>query len=285
VGKSNNARFFFLFVGYIDIISSCVTSCRPLCTGHYGSPGARFRCCKILGRRTRRGEASSRHNDLVSASIEAMQDVLELFGGLCVSQSVVSLVYLQTVPPHMWLLLVQVGVKSGAVVVGVLTVSLGSEAAGSADNNDDAIAASAVGLLVNSRWDLNNSESVGITEEADASSRVSNVGAAPSGATTSVEVTVGRGGRVLPEGSTVRMVVLLIVGPGGVTVTTRVVGVWVLVIDSLVDAVPMFLMMSASSDTPALKDWLEELLEVEDDVVLVDVLIDVLKVVVSTTEA
>ena len=46
--------------------------------------------------------------------------------------------HLQTVPPqilplapHMWLLLVQVGVDSEMVVLGVLTVSVGSEGVGS----------------------------------------------------------------------------------------------------------------------------------------------------------
>lgn len=56
-----------------------------------------------------------------------------------------------------------------------------------------------------------------------------------------------------------------------------------LVLDSLVDAVPIFLMMSASSDTPALTDWLVELLEDEIEVVNV-VLAVVLAVVVSTTD-
>ena len=85
---------------------------------------------------------------------------------------------------------------------------------------------------------------------------------------------------MLPDASTVRTVVLLMVDPGGVTVTMCVVGVWVLV--SLVDAVPALLMISASSDTPGLMPWLVELLEV--DVVNV-VLAVVLRVVVSTTEA
>ena len=55
-------------------------------------------------------------------------------------------------------------------------------------------------------------------------------------------------------------------------------------LDSLVDAVPMFLMMSASSETPALTEWLVELLEDEIEVVNV-VLAVMLAVVVSTTEA
>lgn len=108
---------------------------------------------------------------------------------------------------------------SGTVVVGVLTVSVGSEGAG-AVLGAGAVSASGVGWLASSWWDLRDREIVGIAEGEVASSRVSNVGV-----TTLVEVTVGRGGRVLPEASTVRMVVLLMVGPGGVTVTTRVVGV------------------------------------------------------------
>ena len=85
---------------------------------------------------------------------------------------------------------------------------------------------------------------------------------------------------MLPDASTVRTVVLLMVDPGGVTVTMCVVGVRVL--DSLIDAVPALLMISASSDTPGLMPWLMELLEVE---VVNVVLAVVLRVVVSTTEA
>jgi hypothetical protein len=133
------------------------------------------------------------------------------------------------------------------VVLGVLTASVGSEGAGSA-LDAGAVSASWVGLLASSWWDLSDRDIVGITEGELGSSRVSSVGLASFGATTLVEVTVGRGGRVLPDASTVRTIVLLMVGPGGVTVTTRVVGVWVL--DSLVDAVPALLMMSTSSDTP-----------------------------------
>ena len=113
---------------------------------------------------------------------------------------------------------------STMVVLGVLTVSVGSEDAGSM-LGAGAVSVSWVGLLTSSWWDLRDRDIVGITEGEVASSRVSSVGLASSGATTLVEVTVGRGGRVLPEGSTVRTVVLLMVGPGGVTVTTRVVGV------------------------------------------------------------
>ena len=164
--------------------------------------------------------------------------------------------HLQTVPPqirplapHMWLLLVQVDVGSGMVVLGVLTVSVGSEGAGSV-LGAGASPASWVGLLASSWWDLSDRDIAGITEGELDSSRVSSVGLASSGATTLVEVTVGRGGRVLPDASTVRTVVLLMVDPGGVTVTMCVVGVWVL--DSLIDAVPALLMISASSDTPGL---------------------------------
>ena len=196
--------------------------------------------------------------------------------------------YLQAVPPrmrplapHMWLLLVQVdvGVGSGMVVLGVLTVSIDSEDAGLV-LGAGGVSASGVGLA-SSWWDLSDRDSVGMTEGEDASSRVSSVGAM-----TLVEVTVGAGGRVLPEASTVRMVVLLMVGPGGVIVTMCVVGVWVLdsVVDELVDAVPTLLMISASIDTPAPIDWVVELLEDEIEVVNV-VLAVVLRVVVSTTEA
>lgn len=66
-----------------------------------------------------------------------------------------------------------------------------------------------------------------LTAAAD-SSRVLSVGLASSVPTILVEVTVGRGSMVLPEGTTVRMVVLLTVGPGGVTVVTCVVGLRVL---------------------------------------------------------
>jgi hypothetical protein len=98
---------------------------------------------------------------------------------------------------------------------------------------------------------------------------------------------VGRGAMVLPEGSTVRIVVLLTVCWGGVTVTTCVLGVCVL--DSLVVVVdePMLFMISASLETPASIDWLLELLGLEDeDEVEVEVevvLVEVLRVVVSTT--
>jgi hypothetical protein len=123
------------------------------------------------------------------------------------------------------------------------------------------------------------------------SSRVSSVELAASGATNWVEVTVGRGAMVLPEGSTVRIVVLLTVCWGGVTVTTFVLGVWVL--GSLVVVVdePMLFMISASLETPASIDWLLELFELEDedeDEVEVEVevvLVEVLRVVVSTTGA
>jgi hypothetical protein len=54
------------------------------------------------------------------------------------------------------------------------------------------------------------------------SSRVFSVGSAPSVPTILVDVT---GEMVLPDGSTMRTVVLLIVGPGGVITTTLVVGV------------------------------------------------------------
>jgi hypothetical protein len=92
--------------------------------------------------------------------------------------------------------------------------------------------------------------------------------------------------------------VLLMVSLGGVTVTTFVLGVWVL--DTLVVVVePILFMISASLETPASIDWLLELLEVEEEDedeeedVDVDedkvelevevVLAEVLRVVVSTT--
>lgn len=121
--------------------------------------------------------------------------------------------------PHMWLLLVQVDLGSGTVVVGVLTVSVGSEGAG-AVLGAGAVSAARVGWLASSWWDLRDRDIVEIADGEGASSRVSSVGV-----TTLVEVMVGRGARVFPEASTVRMVVLLMVGPGGVIVTTRVVGV------------------------------------------------------------
>jgi hypothetical protein len=57
------------------------------------------------------------------------------------------------------------------------------------------------------------------------SSRVFSVGSAPSGPTILVDVTSDWDEMVLPDGSTMRMAVLLIVGPGGVITTTLVVGV------------------------------------------------------------
>jgi hypothetical protein len=127
-----------------------------------------------------------------------------------------------------------------------------------------------------------------LTIEVD-SSRVSSVELAASGATNWVEVTVGRGAMVLPEGSTVRIVVLLTVCCGGVTVTTCVLGVWVL--DSLVVVVdePMLFMISASLETPASIDLLLEPLGLEDEdedgveLEVEVVLVEVLRVVVSTT--
>jgi hypothetical protein len=125
-----------------------------------------------------------------------------------------------------------------------------------------------------------------LTIEVD-SSRVSSVELAASGATNWVEVTVGRGAMVLPEGSTVRIVVLLTVCCGGVTVTTCVLGVRVL--DSLlvVGDEPMLFMISASLETPASIDLLLKLLGLEDEdeieVEVEVVLVEVLRVVVSTT--
>jgi hypothetical protein len=85
---------------------------------------------------------------------------------------------------------------------------------------------------------------------------------------------------VLPEGSTMRTVVLLIVGPGGVTTTTFVVGVWML--DVLVFS-PTLFMRSAIRETSMLVELLVVDVEVVDDEVLG--VIVVLKVVVSISEA
>lgn len=110
------------------------------------------------------------------------------------------------------------------------------------------------------------------------------------GVTQTMEVVVGGGAIVLPEGSTVRRTVLLIVGPGGVTVTTAVPPLTVL--DSLVEVGTADLMMSASSEMPDLTDSLLELLELVELVELLvdevdDAVVDVLTlaVVVSMTGA
>ena len=111
------------------------------------------------------------------------------------------------------------------------------------------------------------------------SSRVFRVGSAPSGPTIWVDVAGGWDVMGLPEASTMRMVVLLIVGPGGVTTTTFVVGVWVL--DVLVLS-PTLFMRSAILEASMLIELLVVEVEVVDDEVLG--VIVVLKVVVSTTE-
>ena len=111
------------------------------------------------------------------------------------------------------------------------------------------------------------------------SSRVFRVGSAPSGPTIWVDVAGGWDVMGLPEASTMRMVVLLIVGPGGVTTTTFVVGVWVL--DVLVLS-PTLFMRSAILEASMLVELLVVEVEVVDDEVLG--VIVVLKVVVSTTE-
>jgi hypothetical protein len=75
---------------------------------------------------------------LVSTSVKTVQNILERFDRLYCTKSAMLINHLQTTPPqmrplapHMWLLLVQVGVGFGTVVVGVLTVSVGSEGVGS----------------------------------------------------------------------------------------------------------------------------------------------------------
>lgn len=110
------------------------------------------------------------------------------------------------------------------------------------------------------------------------SSREFKVGLASSGETILVDVTTGLGGRVLPEGSTVRTVVMSIVGPGGVITVTLVVGLRVL--DSLVIA-PMLFIISASRETSTVLDVLVELLEVDVEVAAEEAL----AVVVSITGA
>jgi hypothetical protein len=112
------------------------------------------------------------------------------------------------------------------------------------------------------------------------SSRVFSVGSAPSGPTILVDVTGGWDEMVLPDGSTTRMVVLLIVGPGGVITTTFVVGVWVLDVLVFVTAP---LMRSAIREMSMLVELLVVEVEAVDDEVLG--VIVVLKVVVSITEA
>jgi hypothetical protein len=66
-------------------------------------------------------------------------------------------------------------------------------------------------------------EVVVLTAIGDGSSRVFSVVSAPLGPTILVDVLGGWDEIVLPEGSTMRKVVLLIVGPGGVTTTIFVV--------------------------------------------------------------
>lgn len=112
------------------------------------------------------------------------------------------------------------------------------------------------------------------------SSRVFSIVSTPLVSTSFVDVTDGLGAMVLPDGSTVRTVVLLIVGPGGVTTTIFVDGVWVL--DVLV-FIPTLFISSASRDTSMLLELLEVDVEVVDDELLE--VLEVLKVVVSTTEA
>lgn len=113
------------------------------------------------------------------------------------------------------------------------------------------------------------------------SSRVFSIVSTPLVSTSFVDVTGGLGAMVLPEGSTVRTVVLSTVGPGGVTTTIFVEGVWVLVF------IPTLFMSSASRETSMLVELLEVDVEVVDDEVVDDEVLEVeaLRVVLSTTEA
>lgn len=119
-----------------------------------------------------------------------------------------------------------------------------------------------------------------LTIEVD-SSRVFNVDSAPSGPTILVDVAAGEGAMVLPDGSTVRTTVLLMVGPGGVITTTFVEGVWVLVF------IPTLFKSSAIREASMLVELLEVEVEVDVEVVDDDVLemLEVLKAVLSITEA
>lgn len=110
------------------------------------------------------------------------------------------------------------------------------------------------------------------------SSRVLSVGVGSSALTKVVEVTVGRGLMVLPEGSTVRRTVLEMVS-WGVTVVTLVLGVWVL--EELVLAAAALFITSTSWDKFA--DGASELVVVEA-VDVEDVVCEVLNAVVSTPE-
>lgn len=103
-----------------------------------------------------------------------------------------------------------------------------------------------------------------LTAIGDGSSRVLSVASAPSGPTILVDVTDGLDEMVLPEGSTVRKVVLLIVGPGGVTTTIFAVRMWVVDVTAMV-FVPMCPKSSAIREASMLAELLLVEVEVVDD--------------------
>lgn len=149
-----------------------------------------------------------------------------------------------------------------------------------------------IGLIVMPGPELEVVLEVVLTAIGVGSSRVFRVVSTPLASTILVEVLGGWDKMVLPEGSTVRNLVLLIVGPGGVTTTTFVLGTWVL--DVLI-FVARFPKRSAIREASTLAELLvveEEGEAVGDGVELVGdevlaalAVIVVLKVVVATTGA
>lgn len=147
-----------------------------------------------------------------------------------------------------------------------------SEAA-AIDVDDGAASASCVGLSTSCPCDFSEIDSVGCDGAESASSpaaeptpdvgssRVLRAGVA-SGSTTLVEVTVGRGASVLPEGSTVRTVVLLIVSRGGVTVAMPLDGE--VVLEVVVVSWAALLMRSARFETAGAAEEEELLVELVD---------------------
>ena len=107
-------------------------------------------------------------------------------------------------------------------------------------------------------------EVVVLTAIGDGSSRVFSVVSAPLGPTILVDVLGGWDEIVLPEGSTVRKAVLLIVGPGGVTTTIFVVRMWVVDVTAMV-FVPMCPKSSAIREASMLASLLLVDVEVVDD--------------------
>ena len=149
-----------------------------------------------------------------------------------------------------------------------------------------------IGLIVMPGPELEVVLEVVLTAIGVGSSRVFRVVSTPLASTILVEVLGGWDKMVLPEGSTVRNLVLLTVGPGGVTTTTFVLGTWVL--DVLI-FVARFPKRSAIREASTLAELLvveEEGEAVGDGVELVGdevlaalAVIVVLKVVVGTTGA